>query len=200
MGFDKPYVFATTDTCDKANSIPTLKILSPGDGETITTSPFDIYVLADASSNFRDFRLEYSTADKPKNWIRLTDWISDPAKAPTKIFSWDLLGQGLSGDLNLRLYMRNDKGGYAERIIQIHTDLQTPTPTATPSPTETPTAPPPTVTPIPTDTPRPPTAMPTRADTPTPTDTPPPPTATPTATDTPPPPTESPVPSATATP
>lgn len=180
MDFKSPFVFAAEDTCDKANSIPTLQFLSPTNGETITASPFDIYALASATSDFRDFRLDYSTAADPENWIRLTDWISAQAREPTKIFSWEMVADNLSGDFNLRLYMRNEKGGYAERTIRVHTDVQTPTPTVTPTPsatlppTETPTLPPPTATPTPTETPPlpPPTATPTETPTETPTPTP----------------------------
>jgi len=174
MNFDKPYLFATDKTCDTQASVPSLAILSPADGETVTISPVDIYAIADATSNFRDFRLDYSTPDAPKDWNHLTDWINDPAKTPTKIYTWDVLTQGLTGDVNLRLYMRNTKGGYAEKIITIHLAVSTPTPTSTFLPTftpEPPTAVPSTNTPVPTDTPMP-SNTPTPTQTPTPSPTP----------------------------
>jgi hypothetical protein len=160
MGFDKPFLFAADKTCSDRNSFPSLAILSPAAGETVTVSPLDIYVLANATSDFRDFRLDYSTADDPKNWIHLTDWITVPATGPTKIFTWDVLAQNLTGDVNLRLYMRSEKGGYAEKISTIRLLVATPTPTSTPTPTDTPIVlppdtPTPTYTPLPTDTPTP---------------------------------------------
>jgi penicillin-binding protein 1C len=195
MDFEKPFLFAADKNCESADSVPRLALLSPANGETVTLSPVDIYVIAEATSNFRDFRLDYSTAEHPRDWIHLTDWISSQAKDPTKIFSWDLLAQSLSGDLNLRLTMRSERGGYAEKIIHIHTAVQTLTPTVTLLPTftptftlEPPTAVPPTNTP--TNTPPPP---------PPPTSTPTtPPSQTPSATVTPAP-TETPTPTATPT-
>ena len=71
-----------------------------------------------------------------------------------------MLAQNLTGDVNLRLYMRSGKGGgYAQKVITIHLLIATPTPTSTP--TETPTSPPP-------DTPTP-TYTPTATETPVPT-------------------------------
>jgi len=175
MGFDDPVYFPPARQCKADDPRPILEILFPKDGATLTSSPISVYVLADATGDFKRFRLQYGRGSRPVSWTTLyqdNDAVSDPAE----IVQWDLSGLP-SGTYTLRLYMESTKDRYAETTIQVKVQLPTPTPTITPTITETPT---PTTTPTVTATP---TATATATATPTATGTPTA-TATSTATDT----------------
>ncbi len=187
MGFKTPLVFVPDRECTMSDSRPLLSFTNPGEGQTILTSPLDIFGQVDATSDFSSYRLEWGQGEKPDTW-KLLDKQDAPVKSPAKLFSWDLLtgddGAPVPGGIiTLRLYMRSAHDTYAELMLHLNLGVPTttPTPTPTPTPTETGTATPvptdtPTITPLPTDTPVP-------SNTPLPSDTPPsPPTPTETLT------------------
>jgi penicillin-binding protein 1C len=149
MGFSAPTLFAPSRECKSDDPRPSLEFAYPRDRDTITASPLDVYIVADANNGFDYWQLDYALGESPVEWQPLAQGrnsFSQPAVA----YSWNLIGFP-SSVVTLRLYMKGPESAYAERQIRIFLQVPTPTPTATPTPTNTPT-PPPTETPTPTNT------------------------------------------------
>jgi penicillin-binding protein 1C len=157
------------------------------EGQSITTSPLDIYAVIDAP-DFKDFQLSMGVGENNLDSKKLGDLINKSAKDPTNIYSLDM-NEIPTGPFTLVIRLNSTREGYyAKKFIHLVNNVPTPTPTFTPTatftetPTATPTA---TLTPTPTlsSTPVPPSATPTNTPLPpTPTNTPLPPTPTDTAT------------------
>jgi 1A family penicillin-binding protein len=161
MGFSEPVPFAPDRECRADDPHPTLQFVSPRDGDTITSNPLDIWVVADATEWFDTVRLEYGKGDDPVEW-NLLEERDNPLREPEIIFKWDLADME-PGIYTLRLYMHSTEDTYAETKIRVNIQVPTPTPTPTDTPVPTPM---PTFTPLPTETPLPP---PTNTPEPTPT-------------------------------
>lgn len=147
-GFSGDVYFVPTRECEKDDPRPNILFAGISDGQTITTSPLDIYALVNATDDFKKYRLEYGVGDDPKDWKVLTE-SSKQNTQPERIYTWDL--QGLkAGKVTLRIYLESTEDRFAERRIHLNLQVPTPTPTNTPTPTETPI---PTETPLPTLTP-----------------------------------------------
>ena len=177
MGFPEPVVFVPQRSCTPEDPQPLLEIAYPREGQTITTSPLDIFGQADAGADFRNFRLDFGLGYDPLEWERLTR-SEEPAAQNEKIYTWEL-DEIPSGPITLRLRVNSIRDTFAEILVHLILQVPTPTPTPTTTPTATPTSSP---TLTPTDTP---TVTPTPTVSSTPTSTP---EASPTPTDTPPPP------------
>ena len=160
MKFSQPIVFAPQQDCKASDPRPNIAFANITDGQTITTSPLEIYGSVDATANFDYFRLDYGTGDSPTDWTTLIDHVTAPVKQTDKLFTWDI-SKLPAGEITLRIYMHSTKGTYAEKRIHLNLQVPTPTPTLTPTPTATLT---PTATPTLTSTP-----TPTQTPTPTPT-------------------------------
>jgi penicillin-binding protein 1C len=163
MGFIDPIRFAPLRNCQSNDPHPLIEFSLPTEGQTITSSPLDIYAKIDVSADFQNYTLDYGEGDNPIDWKRLMD-SSQPASQSSKIFSWDIkaLPQGV---ITLKITINSIRGGYAERKIHLNMRISTATPTITPTLTSTPTPTytlPPTITPTFT-----PTVTPTIVNTPT---------------------------------
>ncbi len=176
MGFSEPVLFAPPRECRADDPRPFLAFTALSEGQTITASPLDLYVQANASADFQDFSISYGFGDKPVDWQRLMER-NQPASQSEMVYTWDLKDLP-AGPITLRLLMHSIRGTYAERLIHLNLQVATPTPSPTPTLTPTPT---PTTTslpsPMPSATPVPPSATPPQAtlppnDTPTPSNTP----------------------------
>jgi penicillin-binding protein 1C len=146
MGFRPPAEFAPTRECKSDDPRPNLEFAYPRDRETISGSPLDVYIVANARGGFDFWQLDYAMGESPVEWQPMAqgrNGLSEPAM----VYSWDLMGFPQTV-VTLRLYMRGQEDGYAERQERIFLQVPTPTPTQTPLPTETPV--PPTETPTPT--------------------------------------------------
>ena len=178
MGFDEVF-FVPERKCNASDPRPQIQFVGLQDGQTISQTPLDISIVANATAGFRSWRLEWSTNKEPEN--RIIFFGSDtPVPTPTKVYAWDLSGM-TENQIVLRLYLQGEGDAFADKNIRLNLVLPTPTPTPTTTPTLTPT-------PTPTDTP---TTRPSRTRTPT---------ETPTETETPPaPPTEIIIPTETPT-
>jgi membrane peptidoglycan carboxypeptidase len=182
LGFDK-IVFMPTRQCKPSDPRPDLEILGLRNGQTLTDPSLDINIVADATSGFQSWRLEWGINDHPDSWSRLTGDVTTPVSSGTKVYTWDLRTVRRP-QITLRLYMTGENGVHAETRVVLNLDVPAPPPTATqaPTPTQVPsdtpseaptetTAPSPSPTPEPTETPtETPTEVPTEP--PTPTDTP----------------------------
>jgi membrane peptidoglycan carboxypeptidase len=143
QGFDDDYVFAPERECRGSDPRPILQFISPGEGQVVTSGPLAIVLRADATADFRRYRVEYSLADEPTNWTQLYS-SNDRMNAPDEVYSWDLSGLPPNTMVTLRIYLESTRDTYAEEIVKFQLQLPTPTPTPTDFPTETPT---PTLTP-----------------------------------------------------
>jgi penicillin-binding protein 1C len=178
-GFSDPIYFSPTKDCTQNDSRPSIIFSAFRNGDTISSVPLDIYAVVDATSGFKQFKLEYGIGDKPVTWKQLGDIFTQPVKQPSRIYSWDMKDVPL-GKISLRITLFSDHNTNAVKTIVLNDQVPTATPTPTPTPTPTST---PTATSTPTLTPTI-TPTPTNTRTPTPTV----PTATPTQTLPPPPP------------
>ncbi len=156
MGFGETIFFTPTKHC--AATDPRPMILFPGlsEGQTINWNPLDIYVVARADDQFRNFRLEYGYGNDPDEWNFMME--SDTAyQQPERVYIWDL-SYAEEGSITLRLVMNSTEERYAEKRMHLRLAVPTVTPTITPTPepTHTPTPEPSaTSTDLPTDTPTP---------------------------------------------
>jgi penicillin-binding protein 1C len=176
MGFTDPILFAPSRECQANDPHPIIEFTSLTEGQTITTSPMEIFARIDVSADFKNYSLSYGLGDNPIDWKLLVE-NNQPVSQPTKIYSWGL-NDVPSGVITLKITMNSIRGGYAERKIHLNILVSTPTPTVTPTFTVTPTpslTPTPTLTQtaVPTSTPTQ-TALPPITETPTVTFTPPP--------------------------
>lgn len=163
QGFQEPIRFAPARECRADDPRPLLSFTSPTEGQTIISSPLDIYAQVDASANFRDYILDFGIGDEPIEWTRLVE-NNQPSSQPEKIYTWDLTDVPL-GTVTLRLRVRSIRDTNAVLRMKLNIQVATPTPTSTPTSTLTST---PTLTPEPTATPVPTqTLVPTQAGTPT---------------------------------
>jgi penicillin-binding protein 1C len=161
LGFSRPIFFIPDRECRSNDSRPSIFFAGLSDGQTIDYNPLDIYVLVDATLNFRDFRLEYGEGSDPSQWIPLLEDQTMPVQQAERIYTWDLSGITAS-EVTLRLYVRSTNDTYAEKRIRLVLRVPTATPTTTQTETATLTA---TATPTVT-------ATPTETTTPTPSPTP----------------------------
>jgi membrane peptidoglycan carboxypeptidase len=165
LGFTTPLVFVPERACRADDPRPVITLTGLTDGQTISTSPFEIRGMITATQNFDYFRIEWGSGMEPSSWEVLVDNERDPQETPGILYEWDLEDID-PGVITLRIYVHSTEDTYAEKLIRLNIQLPTPTPTSTPTPTETPTM---TLTPTPTETLAP---TPTETPTPTPTETP----------------------------
>jgi len=163
-GFPSPPVYAPTRECNNNDPHPTLQ-LNVNEGDVISQPTLAIQGTADATGDFKSWRLEFGLGNDPGNWTILAQGNQPVNNA--LFFNWDLSNLP-NQTITLYLYVTG-ANGYAERSVHFSLALPTPTPVPTftpvPSPTDTPT-PTPTNTPTPTPMDTPTLVIPT--DTPTP--------------------------------
>ncbi len=153
IGMPPPVVFVPTRACTAEDSRPTLVFVGVNNNQTIITDPLDLYAVVNATSNFKDFYLEYCYASNVNKCTKLVPQGGSPSASPQKLFSWNLGGLK-PGPVVVRLFMRSTNGGHAEKNITLNIQVPTYTPTSTITPTATSTpTPTATVTSMPTDTP-----------------------------------------------
>jgi penicillin-binding protein 1C len=134
MGFPDPVIFVPERECRADDPRPILQFTAPGEGQTITQSPLEVFGRADATEDFRLFRLDFGPGHDPIGWERLMR-SDEPMGQADLIHSWDL-SELPAGPVTLRLRVNSTRGTFAELFL--HLNLQVPTPTPTPTPTATP--------------------------------------------------------------
>jgi penicillin-binding protein 1C len=167
VGFEDPIIFIPTRVCKAEDPRPNLVFVGLDDRQAVTTNPLEFYAVVNATAHFKSFYLEYGEGDNPSSWMRLVEEGGNASGQPQKMLTWDLSGLP-SGTVTLRLFMKSDDNGYAEKLLRLNIQVptRTPTPTLTPTATSTPTptstvtltpspsaTPSPTMTPSPTETP-----------------------------------------------
>jgi len=146
MGFQDPVIFTPNRECQADDPRPILAFTSPDDYETITSSPLDIYGMADGTEGFDFVHLEYGKGEDPVEWKTLAKG-EERINHPELLYSWDLedIPEGV---ITLRLTVYSTEDTYAETLLHLNLQIPTPTPTPTNTSTQTPTfTPTPTITP-----------------------------------------------------
>jgi hypothetical protein len=150
--FPSPPVYAPTRECNGNDPHPTLQ-LNVNEGDVISQPTLAIQGTANATGDFKSWRIEFGLGTDPGNWTVLAQG-NQPVDNGL-LFNWDLSNLP-SQTITLHLYV-NGANGYAERFVHFTLVLPTATPAPTftplPSPTDTPMPIIPTNTPVPTDTP-----------------------------------------------
>lgn len=157
IGFPSPVIFVPERECRADDPRPTLLFVGLNDGQTITDDVLDIYAVIDATSDFKEYYLEYGEGKEPRRWKTLVEPGGHTSANPQKIYVWDLT-EVEPGVVTLRLFMKSTNDGHAEKLLRLNIQVPTRTPTPTPTPTLTPTETPTptnTLTPTPTETPTP---------------------------------------------
>ena len=179
LGFEDPIVFIPERECRFEDPHPSIVFAGLGDHMLISTKPLDLYLVANATSDFKRFRMDWGVGENPVEWKTLLENVTIPYSVPEKVLSWDMKDVP-AGIITIRVYMESVLGTFAEKNIRLDIQLPTETPTPTPTHTLTPTStftPTPTgtftSTPLPTETPLPsftptPTLTPTPTEIPTP--------------------------------
>ena len=167
LGFSTPLVFVPERACRADDPRPIITLTGIADGQTITSSPFEIRGMIAATNNFEYYRIEWGRGPDPDSWEVLVDEVRTPQETPDTLYEWDLEDVE-PGIITLKIYMHSTVDTYAEKLFNLNIQIPTATPTVTPTftntpiPTEIPTQ---TETPTPMDTPEP---SPTPTNTPTP--------------------------------
>ena len=109
-GFPKNVTFIPSRECTSDDPHPKLSIISPKDGDKISSSPLDVYGIADATKWFDYYELDYGVGDDPVEWKQLEKKKS-PVEQPDILYEWDLQQlvqeNDLSGPITLRLYLHS---------------------------------------------------------------------------------------------
>jgi membrane carboxypeptidase/penicillin-binding protein PbpC len=136
MGFDDPIIFIPTRVCQQEDPHPNLVFVGLDDNQTIIQNPLELYAVVDATENFQSFYLEYGEGSNPSSWMRLVDEGGNKSSQPQKMLTWDL-SDVTPGIITLRLYMKSNNNGYAEKLFRLNVQVPTKTPTSTPTVTVT---------------------------------------------------------------
>jgi penicillin-binding protein 1C len=143
VGLGENVRFAPERECKASDPKPEIFFAGIEDNQVITDNPVDIYAVANVSSGFKDFQLQYGIGEEPKKWESLAEPFESPLAAPERLVTWD--ATKLTGNLiTLRLIMHGTENNYAEKRIRLILDVPQATATPAPTATETPT---PTITP-----------------------------------------------------
>ena len=138
LGFSDPVLFTPERECKADDPRPTIVFVGITDGMAVKENLLDIYAVITATKNYKQFNLEYGLGDNPSQWTTLLSGVQQQFTQPARIYTLDLYT--IPSDIfTLRVYLKSDDGGYAEKKIHLRSFLPTLTPTITPVPTETPT-------------------------------------------------------------
>ncbi len=136
-GFEDPIYFTPERECRLDDPRPTLLFANLNDNQVVESAPLDIYGVAFATRNFRDWRLEWGVGDDPVEWKPLIEQSNQEFRDPQKLFTWDMKDVPPGEMISLRLYMNSTENTFAERKIRIRNMVPTATPTPTATATET---------------------------------------------------------------
>lgn len=159
-GFPDPIFYTPDRKCTINDSRPIIELNGLSEGQTVKSSPLNLFGVIDATSNFKEYRIEFGYGGEPEEWEILLDHEVVPIRSSGRIFEWDLT-QVEESPVTLRITIFSTLDTKATKEITFNIALPTPTPTETPTPTATPTMTPtltltPTITLTPTLTPTPP--------------------------------------------
>ncbi len=115
-----------TDVCSVNTEVPIARILSPTDGQVITTGPTQIFGSAAATQTFNRYQLEYASAAQPDLFTIIGGAVTTPQNSGV-LGTWNTQ-QMPNGAYILRLAMFSNNGGYLYRTINVNIVNVAPTP------------------------------------------------------------------------
>ena len=137
LGFTETIYFSPNRACKADDSHPQMAFVSPAENDVISSSPLEMYIVANSTSNFRSFRMEYGEGRGPSEWFVLVPENKNPANSDHSVVNWDL-SDIRSEWVTIRLYLTSTDGHHAEKLFRLQLNLPTPTPTPTETATMTP--------------------------------------------------------------
>jgi hypothetical protein len=131
-GFSVPPMDAPGRECNSNDPRPTLQ-LNVNEGQVINQPTLAIQGTANATGDFKSWRLEFGLGSNPGDWTVLAQ--SNQPANNALMFNWDLSNLP-NQTISLHLYAAG-ANGYADKYVHFSVAIPTPTPTITPSPTPT---------------------------------------------------------------
>jgi hypothetical protein len=150
IGFTGDLYYKPDRACEEKDPRPEILFAGINEGQTITSSPVDIYALIRAGDLFKNYKLEYGKGSDPEDWKTLVETTDKQYQQPELIYRWDVIDIP-SGTVTLKLTVKSKNDTDAQKLIHINLSVPTATPTITPTPSVTLTASP-TLPPTPTTT------------------------------------------------
>jgi len=139
LGFSDTIYFSPKRACKADDPHPQMTLVSPEENAIISISPVELFIVANATANFKSFRMEYGKGRNPTEWFELVPETGNPVNSDQPVVSWDL--SDIQSDwVTIRLYMTSTDGHHAEKLFRLQLNLPTPTPTPTETATMTPSA------------------------------------------------------------
>ncbi len=120
-----------TDVCSVNTEVPIARILSPTEGQVITTGPIQVFGTASATQTFNRFQLEYASAVQPTVFTIIGSPITS-AQNSGALGTWNTQ-QMPNGAYILRLSMFSNSGGYLYRTVNVNIVNQQIVPTVIPT-------------------------------------------------------------------
>ncbi len=125
--------------CEEKDPRPEILFAGINEGQTMTSSPVDIYALIRAGDLFKNYKLEYGQGSDPHDWKTLVDYTEKQYQQPELIYKWDVINIP-AGTVTLKLTVNSKNDTNAQKTIHLNLSVPTATPTITPTPSVTPTA------------------------------------------------------------
>ncbi len=107
-----------TDVCSVNTEVPIARILSPTEGQVITTGPTQVVGTASASQTFNRYQLEYASAAQPTVFTIIGGPVTTPQNSGV-LGTWNTQ-QMPNGAYILRLAMFSNSGGYLYRTVNVN--------------------------------------------------------------------------------
>jgi hypothetical protein len=139
IGFTGDLYYKPDRACEEKDPRPEILFAGINEGQTITSSPVDIYALIRAGDIFKNYKLEYGLGSDPGDWKTLVDTTEKQYQQPELIYKWDVINIP-AGTVTLKLTVNSKNDTDAQKLIHINLSVPTATPTITLTPTVTPTA------------------------------------------------------------
>jgi len=107
-----------TDVCSVNTEVPIARILSPTEGQVITTGPIQVFGTASATQTFNRYQIEYASATQPTVFTIIGGPVTT-AQNSGVLGTWNTQ-QLPTGAYILRLAMFSNSGGYLYRTVNVN--------------------------------------------------------------------------------
>ncbi len=107
-----------TDVCSVNTEVPIARILSPTEGQVITTGPIQVFGTAAATQTFNRYQIEYASATQPTVFTIIGGPVTTPQNSGA-LGTWNTQ-QLPTGAYILRLSMFSNSGGYLYRTVNVN--------------------------------------------------------------------------------
>jgi penicillin-binding protein 1C len=136
IGYTGDIYYKADRECKESDPRPEILFAGINEGQTISTSPIDIYALIRGGDLFKNYKLEYGLGTDPGDWKTLVDNSDKQYQQPELIYTWNVTDIA-TGTITLRITINSTNETSAEKKIHLNLQVPTATPTITPTPTQT---------------------------------------------------------------